>query len=184
MHVIIYKNDTGDIVQVFTNSNVQPKHIPNGCSYIITDTIPSKFLDLGIDFFKVVNNAIVPIENNDSLDNLKQKKFATIDAKTDEIIARGFSFSGMQFSTSIEAQARGLALDQMRNDPLLQYPVTWNNIDDTDAIQLTNADMVHNFVLSGIAYYRAAVDTGSALKLQIRQAATVTAVLDITDTRT
>lgn len=181
---VIFDKVSGVIQQIMFDDATTPTRVPTTSDILKTDVFPADFRSIGPQHFRVINGVVVPAEDTTGLNDIKQKKFAIIDAKTDEIISRGFAFSGMQFSTSIEAQARGLALDQMRNDTNLQYPVVWNNIDDTDAIQLTNAEMVHNFVLSGIAYYRAAVDTGSALKLQVRQATTVAAVLAVTDTRT
>jgi len=117
------------------------------------------------------------------LNSAKQDRYNNIDAKTDLIIGRGFVFSGMTFSTSMEAQARMLGMLILSTNPLLQYPIIWNNLDDTGAITLPDAAMVQSFVLTGIGYYRAAIDSGSTLKAAVRGAVDIAAVRAIVDTR-
>lgn len=179
---VVFNKSDGIIAQVFFDDDANP-NINNNQDII---HVPTGDLRLGPQYFKVAGGKIVPLDDVDkiSLDTMKRRRYGAIDAVTDKIIARGFTFSGMRFSESVEAQSRALALDQLRDDPKANYPILWNNDDDTDVLQITDATMLHNFVLAGIAYYSSAIDSGSALKLQIRQATTVAAVLAVIDTRT
>lgn len=130
----------------------------------------------------IINSAIA--NHHASLDQAKKAKYAAIDAKTDEIIARGFTFQNIVFSTSLDAQSRMLGMDQLRNDAAMTYPIIFNSLDDSISISIPDADTVHAFVLTGVGYYRAAIDSGSALKADVRAATTVAEVQAITDTRT
>lgn len=119
-----------------------------------------------------------------SIDVAKQVKFDAIDKKTDEIIARGYEFAGLRFSTSLEAQARMLGVLLLKDNPLMSYPITWNSLDDNGALTIPDAATVEGFALTGIGYYRAAIDSGTALKDQVRTATTVSEVEAVTDART
>ncbi len=114
---------------------------------------------------------------------VRSARYAEVDAKTDELIARGFPFQGLLFSTSIEAQSRMLGMDALRNDPAMTYPIVFNSLDDEAALTISDAATVHALVLTGIGYYRAVIDSGSALKAQVRAATTVDEVLAVVDPR-
>lgn len=118
-----------------------------------------------------------------TIDDVKQMMYAKIDAKTDEIIQRGYLYEGLRFSTSIEAQARMLGVDQLRNDPLMQWPIIFNSMDDNDSISIPDADVFHMFFLTGIGYYRAAIDSGTSLKALVRAATTAEQTMAVTDPR-
>lgn len=131
----------------------------------------------------VVEGAFLRADDAQVLSKSKGAAFAAIDARTDEIISRGFEFQGKRFSTSLQAQARFLAMDQLRSDPLMQFPITWNTNDDLDAINIPDADTLHALVLAGVGYYRAVVDSGSVLKALIRTATSLEEVAAVQDLR-
>lgn len=145
------------------------------------DKVDLWFMNSNIDP-PVINNVIT--NHRASLEQAKQMKYAVIDAKTDEIIARGFTFNGKVFSTSLDAQARILGMDSLRADPAMTYPIIFNTIDDDDSISIPDADTVHAFTLTGIGYYRAAIDSGSILKAAVRAGTSIDEVQAVTDTRT
>lgn len=111
----------------------------------------------------------------------RAKSFASIDRRTDQLIAAGFPHRGLRFSTSMEAQTRAAMLDQQRTE--LAYPVLWNSLDDNGVLTLMNADELHAFVLAGVEYVRRCIDTGTALKSRVRGAKTAAQVKSIRDAR-
>jgi len=59
----------------------------------------------------------------------------------------------------------------------LVYPVRWNTIDDADVHDLQNATDIEDMYAAAVSAVRAALDSGTALKDQVR-AATTRAALD------
>lgn len=117
------------------------------------------------------------------LPSVKAKKLAAIDGRTRELIAEGFTYSATVFSLSLEAQAKMLAAFQTRNDAGYVYPEVWNSIDDTSEVSLADAPAIKALVKAGHVARRGHLDSGTALKQQVRAAADVAAVLAVTDTR-
>lgn len=118
-----------------------------------------------------------------TLAGLKARKFTAIDSKTDYLISLGFSYSSKQFSLSAEAQSRLNGVFQLRDDPSMVYPVTWNTKDDNDYVELADSAAVRDFYLAAVAAYRGPIDSGTALKEQVRVASTVAEVNAIYDPR-
>jgi hypothetical protein len=119
----------------------------------------------------------------DSLDCYKAEKFAKIDAKTSELIASGFQFAGKVFSLSVNAQMKMMGINQIRSEPEVEYPIHWNTKDDMDYYDVSNANEMRAFYLTGVGTYRAHVDIGSSLKDQVRIATSKTEVDAIVDPR-
>jgi hypothetical protein len=116
----------------------------------------------------------------------KASKNQAVDARTNELIAVGFEYpasSGDYFSLSLPAQLKIMAADDMRNDASFAYPVVWNNIDDTGTVSLADAAAVHAFALAAIAAVRATLDAGTTLKTSVNDAADVTGVNAVVDSR-
>jgi hypothetical protein len=116
--------------------------------------------------------------------DLKKYGRTLIEEKTDELIALGFEYppsSGTMFSLSMKQQIRIAGIDAARDLPQTIYPITWNNIDRSEKIQLADSTDVHNFYLVGLATLRARTDYGSGKLQDLRDASTkaeVDAVLD------
>lgn len=123
------------------------------------------------------------VDDAHHLPSLKTQKFAEIDRKTTRLIEAGFTYQGRRFSLGGTAQIKLIGIDLMRNDPLVVYPVKYNTLDDADSISLQDATSVHDFVLMAFGTYRAFLDSGTALKDQVRAATTVEAVNIIVDPR-
>lgn len=118
-----------------------------------------------------------------ALDLAKSNKFAAIDAKTTLLINRGFVFANLAFSLSQSAQSTLLGLEQIKDDPALVYPINYNTIDDSSYLALVNAAMVHGMFMTAVGTYRYWLDSGTALKNQVRAATTVAEVEAIVDNR-
>lgn len=109
----------------------------------------------------------------------KKNRFSEIDKRTGELIDMGFTYDSKLFSLSNNAQLNLLGIDIKRNDGIL--PITFNTIDDLDEITFSTAADVDNFFMAALGTKKAHLDSGTALKLQVRNAidkATVDAVID------
>ncbi len=113
----------------------------------------------------------------------KAEKCLAIDARTDALIAAGFVYSSKTFSLSDAAQNRLMGIHQVRDDAATTYPIRWNTLDDGDVLELADSAAVHSFYLQALGTYRAHVDGGTALKDQVRAAATIAEVDAVTDSR-
>ncbi len=121
-----------------------------------------------------------------SLQEAKDFKHAAIDVRTEELIAAGFEFptgSGLWFSLSSHAQRNLQGLDQVRDLPEVIYPVAWNTLDDSAVLSIPDSATAHGFFLTAFAVYRAHLDSGTALKDQVRAATTVAEVDAVVDAR-
>lgn len=117
-----------------------------------------------------------------TLEDLKSIRFTEIDSRTGELIANGFEYppaSGKLFSLSTSAQINISALNQSRDE--LTYPINYNTIDDMDFYDVSDAADLHNMYLTALSVKKAHLDSGTALKAQVRAAvddAGVNAVVD------
>lgn len=119
----------------------------------------------------------------DTLEGAKKLKIAEIDSRTDALIAAGFTYAGKVFSTSLASQAKMIGSHQIRDDANLTYPLRWNTIDDADAYDIANAGDLNGFYLTAVGTLRAHLDSGTALKDQVRAASTIAEVDAVVDNR-
>lgn len=123
------------------------------------------------------------ITESDWLDIYKQERFESINQRTQELIELGYSYSGNQFSLSDKAQTNILALYATKDDPILVYPITFNTIDDLVTFDAVDSSEIAGMYYTALATKKAHLDSGTALKDQIRIATTKTAVDLIEDNR-
>ena len=119
---------------------------------------------------------------------LKEQRVKEIDSVTDDLILGGFEHQNMQFEATLEAQSRMLALLVMslhpdQFPPAAVFPITWNSKDDSEVLELTQGSDVIQLVMACIGTYRAHIDSGTALKAQVRAASTISEVLAVEDNR-
>jgi len=117
------------------------------------------------------------------LSQLKAYRYMLIDQKTGELISNGFVYATLTFSLSQNAQINILALDETRDDPALTYPIVYNTIDDLDSYDVVDATDLHTMYLTALATKKGVMDSGTALKQQIRDAVDIAAVNAIEDNR-
>ena len=122
-------------------------------------------------------------DDENDLAVVKQEKFDAIDARTDQLIGKGFAFQGKRFSMGIPSQSKFLAVDALRNDPMFNYPVRLNTIDDDDVLEIADAANIHGLFLTAVGAYRAYLDSGTTIKDEVRSASTVDEVNAIVDPR-
>ncbi len=130
-----------------------------------------------------IDSVVSNHEGPDSLSRYKAIKYAAIDLRTDQLIASGFTYSGKIFSLSAMAQTKVMGTHQVKDDPLMTYPIRWNTIDDNDYYEITDADDLHAFYLTCLGTYRTHVDAGTALKDQVREATSKDEVNELIDSR-
>lgn len=111
----------------------------------------------------------------------KTARFTLIDEKTVEVINRGFEFESKTFSLSLSAQMK--ILGAYSAAAIITYPIIWNTIDDLDIHQLDDATVLGEFYEASVNAVRAALDAGTALKDQIRNATTLAEIAAVEDTR-
>lgn len=118
-----------------------------------------------------------------SLENYKLLKYNAIDRRTGELISQGYTYGTKQFSLSSGAQTNILALDNTKDDPSLTYPIKYNNIDDSDTYDVIDATDLHSMYLTALATKKGHLDSGTALKDQVRSASNEAGVDAIIDNR-
>jgi hypothetical protein len=141
-------------------------------------------VDLSADELAAIDDLIGAHKPELSL--AKQAKVAAIDQRTKTLIDEGFEFppkSGQVFSLSATAQVVLLALEAARADPLFAYPVVYSTKDESAVIQLEDSDGVHAFFVTAIGVCRGHLDSGTAIKNEVRAANTVAEVNAIVDPR-
>ncbi len=115
---------------------------------------------------------------------LQTSRMDEIDLKTRELIAGGFTYppnSGQVFSLSLRSQAKIIATHNARVDPLLRFPQRWNTNDNKGVVTIPSKEGLHAFYMTAMGTVRIHLDSGTALKDQIRAATTraeVDAVID------
>lgn len=123
------------------------------------------------------------ITESDWLDSYKGQKLQEINNNTDELIKAGYTYSGHTFSLSEKAQTNILALYSTKDDLVLPYPLVFNTIDDLNSFEAIDATTIANMYYSALATVKGHIDSGTVLKDQIRNAATVAEVDAIQDNR-
>lgn len=104
-----------------------------------------------------------------------------VSQKTNELILRGFTFSGkklsdnqigeLTFSLSENAQKSYLGLETAAN--FLTFPYSWNNIDDTDAIEFQTKEELLSFRDAAFAKVMMKREYGQARTRSIRKSSSV-----------
>ena len=117
------------------------------------------------------------------LSQLKEFRFNDIDERTGELISAGFTHESLQFSLSQNSQINISALHQSKDDVALTYPIKYNTIDDLDCYDVPDASDLHVMYLTALATKKGFIDSGTALKQEVRDAVDIEAVNLILDER-
>jgi hypothetical protein len=166
-------NETKNIWE-YVISNIEPTTLPDnpgddlrvGSQVIVEENIQYNYDDI------VVAASV-------SLNDYKALRYHEIDAKTGTLVSSGFVYATFTFSLSQNAQINISALNQSRDE--LSYPITYNSADDINEYNVVDATDMHNMYLTALATKKTSLDSGSAIKAQVRAAvdrAEVDAVID------
>ena len=131
------------------------------------------------DIINFYNN----IAESDWLEIYKQERFEQIDSKTTKLIEQGYTYLGKQFSLFEDAQTNILALFTTKDDPILIYPIRFNTLDNLDFYDAVDSTTISNMYYTALATKKTHLDSGTALKDQIRNALTKDDVDLIEDNR-
>jgi hypothetical protein len=113
----------------------------------------------------------------------KAMKYATIDNRTDELFAMGFVSSSKTFSLSLDAQITIAAWWSRRDDERISYPIKVSTIDDSEEVELGDADALDGHYVAMSDQVRAIRDEDKILKATVRAAATQAAIDAVIDSR-
>ena len=163
----------------YLTSNYDFKNIVIGfdCLCLEFETEPSQTEETAIV------NYYNAITESDWLDSYKGQKLQEINNNTATLIRLGYTYSGLTFSLSENAQTNILALYSTKDDPVLPYPIIFNTIDDLDTFEAIDAATISNMYYAALATKKTHLDSGTILKNQIRNSTTVAEVDAIQDTR-
>ncbi len=125
-----------------------------------------------------INAALLP--------KIKRLRFDAIDNRTQKLLEQGFEYPGgsdTYFSLSEKALLESFIMYAARNEVAFEYPYVVNSLDDTAQYSISDSAALRAFFLTGASALRNVVDSGTALKEQVRQATTAGAVLAVDDDR-
>lgn len=115
-----------------------------------------------------------------ALIDFKRSRFADIDLRTQEVLARGFTYGGVNVSLSVDAQVRYEALRTMSG---LFSSVTIEAADDMNPSLTLVSLNIGAFTDAMRVHVRGIYDTANALKKSIREATDYAGVEAVVDTR-
>lgn len=101
------------------------------------------------------------VGDHSNLEKLKADKIETIDAKTRELIAEGFSFDDEIFSLSVFAQSNWVELKALEN--IINWPVNISTMDNK-TYSLTKGNL-NNFIEAAFDIEKEHRDSGRILKI-------------------
>ena len=157
---------------------------------IVDDSLVSGFHSVLIegDSLKIYGDSIPneadlnsAVQNHDpcTLDEYKNVRYPSIDKKTGQLIALGFTYDGNTFSLSINAQANWNALKDQQGEFI--WPVDITTIDNnTYSLAVSNIDA---FWTAAKDTLKGHLDSGRALKKSIFDATTKAEVDAVVDNR-
>jgi hypothetical protein len=116
----------------------------------------------------------------DVLPGVKAARCDLIDARTQAIVAGGFTFAGQVFSLSTGAQLNWTALYAARD--AMTYPLGVTTANDGQFSAPDSATLA-SLCLTALATVKGALDSGRALKLAVLAATDAAAVAAVVDSR-
>jgi hypothetical protein len=153
-------------------------HTGDSCAYTYEPNFGSGDVD-SIDGGVWVKDLILALD----LDGYKALRIEEIKERTKEIIAMGFVYNGVNFSLSQDAQIGLVALDEVRDDPLMTYPQAYGNIDSTQIYNITDSTDLHTMYFTALGTKKHWLETEDVLKQQIIAGVDELAVEAIIDNR-
>jgi hypothetical protein len=118
-----------------------------------------------------------------TIDELKAGRIAEVDAKSLELLAAGFTFSGVTFDIRTD-QERWKELMLAATSGLIPYPVSVYGMDKESTVSLADLTAVKQFVGSYMAAREGVLAPGRVLKAAMTAATTEAELAAIIDERT
>ena len=135
----------------------------------------------------ILNGVVTAESGGAELALVKAAKFSAIDSRTEELILEGFSFAAKVFSLSSNAQSywNGLA-NLISNNMLVEptdFPIILNTLTDGSTHSLQTITECLQFFGTASGTVKGRLESGTALKTEVRAATTVAEVNAIVDNR-
>ena len=135
----------------------------------------------------ILNGAVAAESGDAELALVKEAKFAAIDAHTQGLIGEGFLFDTKVFSLSSNAQSYWNGIGNLISNNMLveptDFPLVINSLDDATTYSLQTIAQCLQFFGAASATVKNRLESGTALKDQVRAATTVAEVNAIVDNR-
>lgn len=150
--------------------------------YVSGSTIHLEFFRKGTTLTaaqKTTLDNLITAHDGDPLPDLRDKRYAEIDAQTQKLIDKGFTFDNKKFSLSINAQANWTRLKALESS--LTWPVKIST-KSANGYDLTQANLA-GFMAAAHTAIHGHLESGRALKKQVKNATTETAIKNVIDNR-
>ena len=118
------------------------------------------------------------VDDFQSLEEAINFKKDQIDKRTQELIFEGFSFAGLHWSLSINAQINWNNLPQL---PEIVFPLAIQDVDGNN-YNLEYSDRM-NFYYTAVNIKNSHLQSGNILKTQVSQLTNITEILNFQDSR-
>lgn len=117
------------------------------------------------------------------LEDLRAEKFAEIDLRTQELIAKGMPYGGKIYSLSANARDNYSGMLVAESRGFMSYPITFNTLDDLGQITIENAGELDYFCGTAMGVVKLHTGSGTALKKLVREATTPEELAVVVDDR-
>jgi len=181
---IEYNPDDGDITDM--DMYVKPSHFANyiaiqGDEYVLdaAHIWATQKVDINADPKLLIDKYTDEEYEAIKLAEAQKVKNKEIDDKTGELISKGFEFDSETFSYSDKAQLNWTAMKAAAD--MLVYPIELSTLDDGE-YSLTEANSA-GFFAAAISTKQDHLNSGRALRKQVRQAITIAEVDQVVDNR-
>lgn len=152
----------------------------NGVDYIMNRIVPTAVhMNSGESFPKTDSGWTI---TRQSLEETKRLRIETIDAKTQEVINRGFTYDGKQFSLSGNAQSNWNSLVSRLLSGKLTFPYNVTTIDD-DEYTIQSLQSFNDFIDAAVYVVGYNIAYGRSLKLAIKAATNYAGIDAVVDPR-
>jgi hypothetical protein len=144
---------------------------------------PTQYWKITGDVVAEMNDTEKEAVDDAHLQDFKDQRYVEIDAKTAEIIARGFPFGtdNYIFSLSMVSQTNIMAAFQAKD--MLTYPFDWGTLDDNHSTTIDSGDTLTMFFAAALQTVQVAKFGGEAVKRVINACTTAAEVKAVVDPR-
>lgn len=134
--------------------------------------------ELASGFPEMIEILVEDLPDASTLEEAKEMKLAQIDSRTQELIFEGFSFAGLHWSLSINAQINWNNLPQL---PQTVFPLAIQDMNGVDYDLEFSQRM--DFYYTAVAVKNSHLQSGNVLKREVSDMQTIQDVLNFQDPR-
>jgi hypothetical protein len=134
--------------------------------------------ELASGFPEMIEILVEDLPDADTLEEAKEMKIAQIDSRTQELIFEGFSFAGLHWSLSINAQINWNNLPQL---PQTVFPLAIQDMNGVDYDLEFSQRM--DFYYTAVAVKNSHLQSGNVLKREVSDMQTIQEISNFVDPR-